>query len=102
MQFNIFHFAYKKVMHFGMFQAGGELSRQTGSEVLMQIDKFIFRPEECRGLKLILCNIWWLSGGSKCTESYGIVNCLLHGYTNYARYVTFGGIDVNSSLFTSY
>ena len=24
-------------MHFGMFQAGGELSRQTGCEVLMQI-----------------------------------------------------------------
>ena len=29
MQFNLFHFTPKKGMHFGMFQAGGELSRRT-------------------------------------------------------------------------
>lgn len=67
-----------------------------------KIDEFIFWPEECHSLKLILSNIWWLSGGSKCTERYGILICLLHGCTNCALCVTLGGTGISGNLFMSY
>ena len=37
--FNLFHYAHKNGMHFGMCQAGGELPTQ--------IDRFCARPKEC-------------------------------------------------------
>ena len=68
---------------------GGVLWHGISISNMIIIDEFIFRPKECRGFKLRLRNIRWLSGGQKCTETYGIWNFERLGCLNCTEFLNY-------------